>query len=358
MTVWLASILGVLWLAPGVGSRAAIHGIVEARRSEVLVPVEGMLATVTVDRHARVEAGQVLGRLADDDLRLRLSQMRFELEGLRADLRGREAELAADVQRETARHELDAAVELRRRTSELESARLDELETQAEIEETRIRLHGLTVEAERQTSLERQGIAADAVLVRVETERKALERRLSELEGLLEQRRKHALAARARLDEFTVAAGNDVPVDAVLEPMRWRLKVQEAEIERIALEGRKLDLRAPCAGYVEALHLSAGQWTAAGAKLLTIVDPESRRILAYVPEQARGQVQLAGAVHVIRPATATRRLATILTVSPSMVQLPARLWRDPRIEEWGWEVVLAAGADEAAGERVSILPAP
>lgn len=356
LAVWCSAIVVVLWLLPAAARTGGIVGLVDAPRTAVVVPVAGTLVAVAADRHQRVEAGQVVGRLSDDDLRLRLAAARCELERLRADLREREVEVTHAGTLDDARRKLDMATELRRRTSEVEGARLDELETQAEIAEARVRLRGLAVEVDRQTTLEKQGIAADAALVRVRTDQDALEKRITELEGILVERRARVVSARHRQDEFAAVEGVGLPLDVLLEPMRWRLKAQETEIERIALDGRKLDLVAPVAGSVEAVHFTTGQWVASGATLLTIVDSEARRVVAYVPEAVRARVPVASSVHVVRDAVPGRRPAVVLSMSPAVVLMPQRLWRDPRQEEWAWEIVLASGGDEAPGERVRVLP--
>jgi hypothetical protein len=48
----------------------------------------------------------------------------------------------------------------------------------------------------------------------------------------------------------------------------------------------------------------------------------------------------------------------VVSLSPALVRVPQRLWRDPRIEEWAIEAVLAPQGDEAPGERVSLLLPP
>lgn len=355
--VWSGAIAAILWLLPRTGRTGVIHGLVEAQRSAVVVPVAGTLVSVQVERHQRIEAGQVVGRLSDAELLLALAGARCELERLRSDLRRREAELAHDRSLADARHQMDAMTELRRRTSEVEAARLDELETQAELAEARVRLSGLEVEVEREAALERRGIATDTQLVRLRTEQDALRQRIAELDGVLLERKTRVASARARRDEFTAASGGDLPVDRLLEPMQWRLKAQDNELERIALEGRKLDLKAPVGGTVEAVHFHAGQWVPEGSTLLTIVEPTARRILAYVPEPARPKVSTAAAIHVVRDGSPIRREARVLSMSPAVVRVPERLWLDPRTEEWAWEVVLAAGPDDAPGERVTLVPA-
>ena len=89
---------------------------------------------------------------------------------------------------------------------------------------------------------------------------------------------------------------------------------------------------------------------------MTIVDPTARRILAYVPENLRDRLAAASAVQVQRPRRpGTRRATRVQSVSAAVVLVPQRLWRDPRQEEWAWEIVLATEGDEAPGERVDLV---
>jgi multidrug resistance efflux pump len=357
--LWLLAIAAVFWLLPSRGTRLPVPGVVETQRYDVVATLDGRLTAMLVERHDRVESGQIIARLSDDDLRLRLTRARYELEQLRADLQRREAELTLEAKATSVRHELDTTTEARRRTSDVEAAHLDELETRAEVEEAKIRLQGVTIEVDRLRALEQQAIASDAALVRLRTERDALSRRIQELEGVLQQQHARVLAARERLSAFTVTVSEAIPRETLLEPMRWRLKMQEAELERIALLSRNLDVAAPSGGFVESIKLRSGQWVASGDTLITIVDPTARRILAYLPETARSRVAVQSTVQMMRDAVpGAVRSTLVVSLSPALVRVPQRLWRDPRIEEWAIEAVLAPHGDEAPGERVSLLLPP
>lgn len=356
LAAWLGAIAAILWLLPQGIVRSPITGVVAADQYSIVAPAEGRLLTVAVELHQRVEAGRVVARLCDDEVRLQLERARLELEQLRADLAREQAAIQHEEQMAESKLKLDSSIELRRRTSELESARLDELQTQAELEETRIRQQGLHVETTRLSSLERQGITSDSDLIRISTERDALAKRIAELQTVMVERRGRVAAARQRLESFTAASAELLPRDAVLDPLRWRVKAQEVELERIALAATQLDLVAPASGTVERLLVRTGQWVRAGEILVTLVDADARRILAYVPEAMRDRIDVAAPVTLVRNRRpGESRQAMVQSVSQAAVLVPERLWRDPRVQEWGFEVVLAAAGDEAPGESVSVL---
>ncbi len=355
--VWLAAIVGVLMLLPYGRRSSQIVGVVETVRHPLVVPIAGRVVAVSVVVHQPVAAGQLVARLAADDVLLRLAAARNELEAMRADLSCREAELEQEALSLRTRIELDASVEVRRRTSEIESARLDELQVKADIEEARIRLRGLAIETGKIASLETQGIASDTARTTAMTEHDAVQCRIAELESMLVEHRTRVASARERLQTFTAREAYLLPRDKLLEPLRWRMKAQEVELERIAYEARQLDLVAPCSGYVESVLCTDGQWVAGGVAIATITDPAARRIRAYVDETMRDALDVARGVRVLRPRRpGHHRTAAILSISPAMVLMPQRLWRDPRQEQWAFELVLATEDDEAPGEMVSLLP--
>lgn len=358
VVVWLGAIAAIVWLRYGPAG-TAFPGMVDAARAHVAAQDDGRIASVLIERHQMVTRGQLLARLDDEPLRLRLQQARLQLERLQADRRAQETELAMDLQADTASRTLDAAVEHRRLMGDVESARIDALATRADIEETRVRLQGATADAQRVAALTREGLSAESELIRLRTEQDALGKRISELESLHGEQTSRHDAARTRLQEFSRTQPTTPPPDALLEPLRWRIQEQETEIERIALDGKRLDLLAPFDGVIEAVLLRAGEFVRTGMPVLTVVEPVARQILGYLPATAIARARPSAAVAVLHATTgAELGTATILSVSPAVVPVPERLWRDPRQQEWAFEVVAIATGREAPGERVQLLLRP
>lgn len=357
-TVWLLAVCVVVLLGQTLPMTGQLTGIVDAAQGNVTAPVDGRIAAVLVALHQEVEAGQVLVRLDDHDIRLRMTQATCELERLRADMAREAADLDQQARTLASSHGLEAGVEQRRLVSAVEAAQLGALAIRTELEEARIRAQGAAVEADRLGALATQGMVGEPELLRVRTERDALQKRITELTSLHAEHLQRIDTAQQRAREFAPGDVATLPLDTALAPMRWRLKAQEAMLERISLDAQQLDLRAPAHGRVSAVLIQPGEWTAAGRMLVSVVDPNPRRILAYAPDALRTRLQPQLPVRVHRGDSSLLGTSTIQSISPTTVKLPERLWRDPQRAEWGFEIVVAATGAECPGERVALLFGP
>jgi len=354
LLVWAAAIGGTVVLGGRLPTVGHFTGIADSAASTVSAPVDGRINALLVTLHQDVEPGQVIARLDDTDVRLKLTEATYELERLRADMARRAADLENEAATTATEHGLETSVEQRRLISTVEAAQLAALATRAELEEARVRVQGAAVEAERLANLYAQEMVGEPDLVRVRTERDALNKRILELESLHQQQRARVETAQKRVDAFAPGGIATAPVEATLAPMRWRLKAQEAALERIAHDARMLVLEAPMAGRVQAVTAQSGEWVPAGRALVSIVDPRPRRILAYVPDSIRAELVARGPLEVMRDEGTSLGTTSVQTISPTTVRVPERLWQDPRREEWAYEVVLAATGLEAPGERVQL----
>ncbi|MBM3974105.1 MAG: HlyD family efflux transporter periplasmic adaptor subunit [Planctomycetes bacterium] len=352
LAVWLATAAALVPLSQAAPSANRSPALVDAQASAVLAPVSGRVITIAVQLHQLVEANAVVARFDDRDVRLRLAKAQFELERLRADMAHAEAEVERASRADTTAIQLEASTEYRRLVSAVEQAQLAALSTRTDLEEARVRMQGAAIETERLTGLVEQGMIGQPQLVAMRTDRDALTKRIEELEGLYDRQRAVVATTTKRLEEFMPGKAATLPVDTALAPLRWRLKEQEAELERIALDAQALDLRAPMRGHVAAIGASAGEWLPVGTEVATVVDATPRRVLAYVTATARGQIEQARALELQRPDASPLGETRIISVSPTTVRVPERFWRDPQREEWAYEVVLAATGQELPGEHV------
>lgn len=352
VAVWLAAALSLRPLATLAPGSWRAPGLVDVRTAKVVAPVTGRIVSVGVQLHQLVEADAVVARFDDRDVRLRLQQAQFELERLRADMAHAEAELERAGHADAAAIQLEAATEYRRLVSAVEQAQLTALATRTSLEEARVRMQGAAIETERLSGLVLQGMVGQPQLVAVRTDRDALKKRIDELETLYEQQRAVVATTTKRLQEFAPGRTATLPIDTALAPLRWRLKEQEAELERIALAAQSLDLRAPMRGRVAALGAAAGEWAVAGAEVAALVDPAPHRVLAYADAAMRLQLEQARSLELLRADSRPLGATRIVTVSPTTVRVPERLWRDPQREEWAYEVVVATTGQELPGEHV------
>jgi multidrug resistance efflux pump len=356
LAVWLAATTVTIWLGTQTVAVTALPALVDSAQGAVRTPTSGRLATLLVGLHDTVTPGQIVGRLDDGALRSQLKEAKLELERLRAELQREEHDRQEALRANTTNQQLEAGSERRRLQSDIESARLAVLGTRTELEETKVRLRGAKIEAERQTQLGEQGMVGGTTLVRIQTEQQALQKRADQLDYLLTEQRQRIEQAEQRLAAFQPGATAPTGLELALAPLRWRLEEQEAQLERIAQDGCDLDLRAPIGGRIAAVSCQAGEWLPSGTAILALVDPTPRRILAFAPERIATPLRAGQSVQVLRQDRSPLGRTTVLSVAPTLVELPARLWRDPQLPEWGREFVLATTGHELPGERLVVRP--
>ena len=357
VAVWLGAVAGVYRLGGSLPPITAIHALADSTEAEVRSPVAGLVSTVAVQENDAVTAGMVLCRLDDVDVRLRLTEALAGIESLRAELVAEQADREFAARDVAAERELDIFAEQRQRASNVEVAKVEALAIQTRLEATRVRLQSAAIVADRQLELTHLGFAGWLDTTRLDYERRALQKVVTQLQALWEAHQARVVAAEQRLREFAPAALAASAIEVALAPLRSRIEAQIAAVERIAHEARQLDLRAPIAGRVTNLGAHGGEWVPAGMTVVTIADPRPGRIRGYVPEHAAGNLRALQHVSVHRDRSRLGS-APVLGQSPGVVRLPERLWLDPRQAEWGYELLVAATGAELPGERLLLSPQP
>jgi multidrug resistance efflux pump len=334
-----------------------VKAVAQTSRYSVIAPLEGELAAWSVQEHQTVQCGQVVGQIQNELVRLQLASARMELDRLRAELRSEEVQLETDRHLERYDRDVDRIGELRRLYRDLEAARVDALATKAVIEESRVQQDGIGIELNRLLALDKQGITSGSELTLQKTEHDTVKKRISELEIVLAGHEDRMRAARDRIDGFRAASVvlDDPSQDALLDPFRWQIRVQETLLEQAAAALAQLRLVAPATGMVEEILFRQGQRVIAGAILMTVVEPRSPAIVAYVPEQLRGTIRSGAPMEVERSdIPGVRFPSRVASISSAVVLVPMRLWTDPRVEEWALAVLLDPIGDEVPGQKLFV----
>ncbi len=223
----------------------AASGTVEATEAQLGFEAGGRLVDVGPHEGDAVVAGQQLASLDAADLRSRRDQAAAQLAAASARL----AELEAGPRRE----------EIAQAEAERQAAAERLADAERDLERTRTLEDGGAVPHE---ALDKAKTAREVAASRLAqaSEQVALLRRGSRPEQLAAQRAAVA-QARAALTTAEVALGKGV-------------------------------LRAPFAGVVTVRHREPGEVVAPGAPVLTVIDPGSRWVRIYVPEERLGAVPL------------------------------------------------------------------
>jgi len=271
---------------------------------------EGVVDEMLVLEGERIEAGQVVARLVDDDARLDLIETESALSTARAELALAEADL------EAAQTDWDEPVERERAEAVAEAALA---ETVAELEQLPSlisvlgsELTGMREELSRaEAALERAGVAdIEVILLRADAEAKAAEvESLRRKEGILiakRMRQEAELRAARRAYELRVAEKRMLDsARANLERARARVAFAEAHRDEARLRLDRMTIRAPISGLVQRRikgpgdKVMFGMDTEHSMHLVHLYDPERIQVRVDVPLADAAKVYVGQACEVV-----------------------------------------------------------
>lgn len=297
--IWLSAAMTVLLLLPGGLHRIRFHGIAE-RTYEYVAPIQdGRLKTLLVGMGEPVHAGQFLGEIDN-------------------------AALATDLL-------MDQASLMKTRDKvnaircDVESLKLEEAKTAAELQ---------TLESgwKRTQELLAKNLLLEQDVEDLRPQIQATKKVLSHYPALLSE-----LVARLQ----TAAASTQ--------------SFNSAELKK--LQAAQCRLTATAAGVVaEVLH-QAGDVVETGDPILRISNISTPRVIAFVPEEQRGEIIEGEKCRVITSVSREIHMGTVQTVTADIRKLPVftgfgdQILRGRRIV-----IELDNGAEMTPGERVVVVP--
>lgn len=168
---------------------------------------------------------------------------------------------------------------------------------------------------------------ADAFTAQQTTlEAAAVEARLRETRKALAEAKRRSEETQQRLDAQIARLG-ELDSEAELAPYIEAVSVQQAIIDGINILRDQYTLRAPISGRVSSILQHAGETVTIGTPLLTITDPEGRRVIAYVDERQHTEVRVGDNVEVASQANPSLLVtARVLEKGPRVEMFPEHLW--------------------------------
>lgn len=232
----------------GAGDDAHYTGFVEGEERVLRSEVSGRVIEVAYREGDAVEAGAVVARLDDADLRARLASKRREIEALERSVE--RAEIEVELRDETWAEERSASeAELRRAVADLELA-----------ERTAKREEGLAARGAATTQ------SLDEARARLVAAQSARDRASHMLE-------------RTKAEEASVAAAR-----AAAEVLRAQRALAESQLAELEVTHAKFAIRAPdVATVVQTQLLWPGELAQPGTPILSVLDPNDKYVQIYVP---------------------------------------------------------------------------
>jgi len=327
-----------------------IQGSAEEREFEVSSYENGRIVSIEVSLGREVQRNQVLARLDK-------SMLEQEIKVAEAELRELESQVPAKyrlLKQNAEESDRPFQSDMEKAAEDLENARAYCKRIQAE-------LAGTQKEFNRQQDLvQRRMTTADRMHV-LQLQLAAIQQENDSCPSQIKILEAKDQAARKRFNEWRVSqegnSGQNTHQEQLL-PIQLRSQWQKEKIRLLKMRMENLVLRSPVDGYIASIKAASGNVVTAGDPLIVVVQSRPQQIIAYSDENRLCSL-VPGETVVLRP----RNKATppmqgrVVSVSPTVTQLPPRFWLMRQRPLWGRRIFIQADSsrDLIPGERFDII---
>jgi len=337
LVIWRVLFAGPA-LPPGV---IAVSGRIEGDDSAVAAKTSGRIRGITVREGDRVEAGQVIAVLDDDQMRAREQQAEAAVS-------------QADARLRTARHQIDVLEEQRRQNELAEGqARTD---AQGRVSEAEGRLAAAEAQLaqaeasyvqakwdrEAYTRLQQSGAVSEQEIRRAQSTEEAQAAVVAATRRLVEAARGALTTARANLDTPAIRASQVAAVQGQILQAQADIAASEADAARARAQldearANRQDLRviAPFSGTVATRTAEPGEMATAGTPIVTLLNLAEVYLRAFVPEGDIGRVKLDQPARVYLDSAPSRPIdAFVSRIDPEASFTPENTYfREERVKQ-------------------------
>ena len=346
--VWLGALACVVMLFSRRTQRFEVLGVAQGQIHQIAATCPARLQDVTVLLFDTVTKGQtmaVVNTVLENErpralLQAQLDTALAEIERLTAQLVPTQDSFSADQ----ADRDTNRISDARRFAADVENARLEVLRLTALIETDKITLEDLGWEIKITEELVEKQAIAPYELQKIKTQHNALAKRIEENERLLEQAKVSLEQAIQRKNEYAKIQPYHPSVDGALAVIRKAIVVQEKRMSELLAQLESLDtrevleLKAPSDGVVSQILHRPLEVVLAGEPILTVAEPNVTEIIGYATENSMNYIHEGLAVELIKNSEPTRvqiERSEVTYVGPVIEQIPAQLWQNPNIPQWG-----------------------
>ncbi|TKJ36386.1 MAG: hypothetical protein CEE38_11235 [Planctomycetes bacterium B3_Pla] len=367
--VWLGAVACVIGLFSRRSQRFEVLGLAQGQMRQIAATSPARLDSVSVRLFEQVQEGQtlaVLNTVLDDEqprqqLQAELNTVLAEIERLTAQLVPTQDTLFAEkADRETTR-----ISDSRRFSVDVDNARLDILRLRALVETDKITLEDLAWDVKITEQLVSEQAVAPYELQKTKTRHNALAKKIEENEHLLKQARATLEQALRRSEQYGQSQPHHPSVEGALDVVRKAIKVQEERMNEVLTQIESLDrrealeLKAPFGGVVSQILHHQTEVVLAGEPIMTVSEGEVTEIIAYASESQMSLIKEGMAVELIKgsePAKTQIERSEVTYVGPVVEPMPAQLWLNPNVPQWGRPFLIKAPAQMklTIGEKVGI----
>src|SRR5215831_14463476 len=325
-------------VAPGV---IAVSGRIEGDDSAVAAKTSGRIREITVREGDRVEAGQVIAVLDDDQMRAREDQAEAAVRLADARLRTahHQIEVLEEQRRQNELAEGQARTDAQGRVSEAEG-RLAAAEAQlAQAEASHVQAKW---DREAYTRLQKSGAVSEQEIRRAESTEEAQAAVVAATRRQVEAAKGALTTARANLATPAIRASQVAAVQGQILQAQADIAASEADAARARAQldearANRQDLRviAPFSGTVATRTAEPGEMATAGTPIVTLINLAEVYLRAFVPEGDIGRVKLDQPARVYLDSAPSRPIdAFVSRIDPEASFTPENTYfREERVKQ-------------------------
>lgn len=322
-------------------SIVGLSGRIEGDDSAVAPKTSGKVLEVTVREGDTVNAGQVIARLDDAQVRAREDSARAALADAQAKMQGAHDQIAVLQQQlnqnhlETGQSTMDAEGRVRQAQADLTAAEADLVQQQAALRLAEFNRDAYSRLAKTGAASQQQGLQYE-----VQADQQAAV--VASSQKKVESARGALTTAQANLDNPKVRSAQTSGTEAQIAQQQSTIAAAKAETAQaqaqlVEAEADRADLTvlAPFSGTVLTRAAEPGEVVQAGTAIITLLDLSKVYLRGFVPEGSIGKVKVGQPAHIFLDSNPSQSLdGYVLRIDPQATFTPENTYfRDDRVKQ-------------------------
>ena len=323
------------------GTIVALSGRIEGDDSAVSPKTSGKILEVTVREGDTVNAGQVIARLDDAQVRAREDQARAALADAQAKMQGARDQIGVlqdqlrQNQLQTTQSTTDAGGRVRQAQADLTAAQADLVQQQAALRLAEFNRDAYTRLAKTGAASTQQGLQAEVQADQQAAQVAAAQRRVESARGALETAQANLDNPKIRVAQVSSTEGQIAQQQSTIAGAKAEIGEAQAQLASAEADRADLTVLAPFSGTVLTRAAEPGEVVQAGTAIVTLLDLSKVYLRGYIPEGDIGKVKIGQPAHIFLDSNSNQALdGSVLRIDPQATFTPENTYfRDDRVKQ-------------------------
>lgn len=341
IVAWISGIALLIPLAQKQSEAIDAIGVVERINATVRPELDGRIVELKVNLFQQVEAGDEIARLDDTEYQAKVNSIHAEIDHIRSELASTSESIQAEYALLADETKQDNFNDMRRFEINEEDAHLDLIDREVTQKADTVALSRLTALVRYQKNMLDQGVGVKRDYEDLSLQKSALEKKIDENEKAIAFAKERLVEAKRRRASQVLRFAPDRPTLGLSLLHSSAKKLEKARMQELEIVGEKLILRAPIAGTISEILVTAGEVVVKGTDIAEINSDHASHVLGYVDESMVANLKegMAVTLHMRRfPYEAVE--STVANIGTKFDRFPLRLRPNPNLPQWGLAIMV------------------